>query len=91
MFKTDPERAGAVIRFALNLARLYGLLAQPFVPDAGDKILNALGVEARDWPGDIAAEMQSLTPGMAFSVPENLFAKITDDAREEMAARFAGS
>jgi methionyl-tRNA synthetase len=35
--------------------------------------------------------MQALAPGDAFTVPDNMFAKITDDAREKMQARFAGT
>ena len=91
VFKEDPVRAGAIVRAGLNLVRLYGLLSQPFIPDASDVTLAAMGVEERTWPGDIAAEMESLAAGHPFSVPENLFAKISEDAREEMAARFAGA
>jgi methionyl-tRNA synthetase len=36
-------------------------------------------------------EALSILPaGHGFTVPANLFAKISDDAREEMEARFAG-
>jgi len=91
VFKEDPVRAGAIVRAGLNLARLYGLLAQPFIPDAAEAILTALNVDGRNWPGEVAAEMQALAPGHNFAVPENLFAKISDQARDEMAARFAGT
>ena len=91
VFKEDEARAGAIVRAGLNLVRLYGLLSQPFIPDASETILTAMGVTDRSWPGDIAAEMQALPAGHGFSVPDNLFAKISEDAREEMAARFAGA
>ncbi|MEM7178114.1 MAG: methionine--tRNA ligase [Pseudomonadota bacterium] len=93
VFKTDPEAAAATIRFALNLARLYGVLSRPFIPDASDRILTALGVrgDAGNWPEDKEAAFTALAPGQAFTVPENLFDKITDEAREDMSARFAGS
>ncbi|MEM6358415.1 MAG: hypothetical protein AAF844_22380, partial [Pseudomonadota bacterium] len=42
-------------------------------------------------PSDLGAAQEALAPGDAFAVPDNLFAKITDEAREEMAARFAGA
>ena len=91
VFKTDAARAGAIVRFALNLARLYGLLSQPFVPDAAEAILSALGVCGRGWPGEVATAMHALAPGQAFGVPDNLFTKISDEARDEMSARFAGA
>ncbi|MBR28415.1 MAG: methionine--tRNA ligase [Rhodobacteraceae bacterium] len=92
-FKTDPDRAAATVRFALNLTRLYAILSRPFVPDAADTMIAALKLPAetaQDWPGDVAAALEALPGGHAFEVPDVLFAKITDEAREAMAARFAG-
>jgi methionyl-tRNA synthetase len=89
--KTDPARAAATTRFALNLARLYGVLSRPFVPDASDTILRALGAEDAAWPEDAAAELDSLRPGHAFATPDVLFAKIDDDRRAAWEARFAGA
>ncbi|MEM6742160.1 MAG: methionine--tRNA ligase [Pseudomonadota bacterium] len=94
VFKTDPDRAAAVVRFALNLVRLYAVISRPFVPDASDAMLAALKLPeatAQDWPGDAEAALSALPPGHAFEVPEVLFAKIDDGAREAMAARFAGA
>ena len=92
-FKDDPARAAAAIRLALNLIRLYAILSRPFVPDASDAMLAALGIEgdAEAWPADVAAALTALPPGHGFTVPENLFAKISDEAREAMEARFAGT
>ena len=92
--KTDPERAAAIARFALNLVRLYAILSRPFVPDASDAMLAALRLPAEtanDWPADMTAALSALPAGHAFDVPEVLFAKITDEAREEMAAKFRGA
>ncbi|NOX40037.1 MAG: methionine--tRNA ligase [Alphaproteobacteria bacterium] len=90
-FKTDPEQAAATIRFALNLIRLYAVLSGPFIPDATATILSAMGDEGAAWPNDLDAALSALAPGHGFSVPEVLFAKITDDARAQMEARFAGA
>ncbi|MEO1492600.1 MAG: methionine--tRNA ligase [Pseudomonadota bacterium] len=92
VFKTDEARAAGIVRCGLNLIRFYGVLSRPFIPDASDTMLRAFGAEdaAGSWPSDVTAAMQALAPGHAFTVPENMFAKITDDAREEMQARFAG-
>jgi methionyl-tRNA synthetase len=90
--KEDPDRAAATIRYALNLIRLYAILARPFIPDASDTMLESLGIsdQAEAWPDDVAAALEALAPGHSFTVPENLFAKISDDMRAEMEARFAG-
>jgi len=46
--------------------------------------------DAETWPDEVAAALTTLPPGHSFTVPENLFAKISDEAREELEARFAG-
>ena len=89
--KTDAERAGGIIRYALNLIRLYALLSEPFIPDASAKMRDALGVTETGWPEDVPAAMEALPTGHAFTVPDNLFAKIADEARDDMAGRFAGA
>ncbi len=92
-FKTDPDAAAVSTRVGLNLIRLYAILSRPFVPDASDAMLAALGLPpetANVWPDGAKAALSALGPGHAFTVPEVLFAKITDEAREEMAARFSG-
>ncbi|MFT3974795.1 MAG: methionine--tRNA ligase [Amaricoccus sp.] len=88
--KTDPERAAAIVRFSLNLIRLYAVLSQPFVPDASAAMLDALGVSEAHWPTDVAAALDALPTGAAFSVPEVLFAKVDDARREGFEAQFAG-
>ncbi|MBB5221501.1 methionyl-tRNA synthetase [Amaricoccus macauensis] len=89
--KTDPARAAAIVRFSLNLIRLYAVLSQPFVPDASASMLDALGIEDAHWPTDIGAALDMLATGAAFSVPDVLFAKIDDARREGFEARFAGA
>ncbi len=88
-FKEDPDRAAAIIRFSLNLIRLYGILSAPFIPDASAAMLSAMRAED-DWPGDMAEALSRLPAGHAFSVPDNLFAKIDDAQRQAWADRFGG-
>ena len=90
-FKEDPERAAAIVRLSLNLARLYAVLSGPFIPDAARTLRDALGVEEAGWPEEIRAALQTLPAGHAFRVPENLFSKIDDARREDWAERFAGT
>ena len=89
--KTDRDRAAAITRFSLNLIRLYAVLSRPFLPDASDAMLAALGLEAADWPDNLGAALAALPPGHRFEVPDVLFAKIDDARAAALAARFAGS
>ncbi|MGB4827720.1 MAG: methionine--tRNA ligase [Paracoccaceae bacterium] len=88
--KTDPEQAQAQVRLALNLIRLYAILSRPFIPDAADVMMQAMGSTDWTWPEDVHAALRQLSPGHAFSVPENLFRKITDEERAEWQTSFAG-
>ncbi|QPM90104.1 methionine--tRNA ligase [Pseudooceanicola algae] len=89
-YKEDPDRAAAIIRLSLNLIRLYASLSAPFIPDCSATLQEAFGLESLDWPQDVAASLAALQPGMAFSVPENLFRKITDDERDAWQEKFSG-
>jgi methionyl-tRNA synthetase len=89
-FKEDPEKAGAQIRLALNLVRLYGVLSTPFIPTTGAKLLSAMNTMDMDWPTDITAALTTLPEGHEFSVPDKIFAKITDDQRAEWQEKFSG-
>lgn len=89
-FKTDEARAAMQVRLGLNLIRLYAVLSQPFIPFASDTMLAAMKTDDRSWPDDADAALRALPPGHAFEVPEVMFAKISDEAREEWQERFKG-
>ncbi|GLS81262.1 methionine--tRNA ligase [Paracoccus marinus] len=89
-FKTDETRAAMQVRLGLNLIRLYAVLSQPFIPFASDTMLAAMKTDDRSWPDDADAALRALPPGHAFEVPEVMFAKISDEAREEWQERFKG-
>ena len=88
--KTDPEQAQAQIRLALNLIRIYAVLSSPFIPDAAQTMMMAMGSDDWTWPSDVHAAVRTLPAGHSFAVPENLFRKITDEERADWQARFAG-
>ncbi len=89
-FKTDPERAAAVVRLSLNLIRLYAVLSAPFIPDAAASMLRAMKTDDDSWPDDVNAALNILPAGHAFEVPEVLFAKISDEDREAWQEKFSG-
>ena len=90
-FKTDPETAAMQVRLALNLIRIYAVLSAAFIPDASGTMIAAMQTDDDSWPTDVAQAISALPAGHAFTVPENLFRKITDEEREDWAARFAGT
>jgi len=90
-FKDDPTRAAMQIRLALNLIRLYAVLSKPFIPDAAETMLAAMRTDDTTWPDDVPAALDRLAAGHGFEVPEVLFAKITDEAREDWQTRFSGT
>ncbi len=88
--KTDPVRAQAMIRLGLNLIRVYAVLSAPFIPDAAQAMMTAMGTDDWTWPADMSTALRALPAGHAFDVPENLFRKITDEERAEWQQKFAG-
>jgi methionyl-tRNA synthetase len=88
--KTDPDQAAMMIRLAMNLIRVYAIISRPFIPDAAAAMMAAMGSDDWTWPDDLAAAMQVLPAGAPYSVPDNLFRKVTDEERADWQVRFAG-
>jgi methionyl-tRNA synthetase len=88
--KTDPDQAQAMIRLAMNLIRIYAILSAPFIPDAAASMMTALNSTDWTWPSDVPEAIRALPAGQEFTVPENLFRKITDEERAEWQVKFAG-
>ncbi|NOD46002.1 MULTISPECIES: methionine--tRNA ligase [unclassified Ruegeria] len=90
-FKEDPEQAAAQVRLGLNLIRLYAVLSAPFIPDTSARMLSAMNTLDTGWPDDLAAALDALPAGHAFTVPDVLFAKVLDEQREDWQEKFAGT
>ncbi|MFY8147066.1 MAG: methionine--tRNA ligase [Rhodobacter sp.] len=88
--KSDPGRAEAIVRLSLNLIRVYAILSRPFIPDAAATMMAAMGSNDWTWPDHISEALRALPPGHPFTVPENLFRKITDEERADWQQRFSG-
>ena len=90
VYKENPDAAAAVVRLSLNLIRFYAVLSAPFIPDAAGTLLTAMKSENAEWPTDVETALTSLPAGHGFTVPENLFRKISDEEREDWQSKFAG-
>ncbi|MEL6450723.1 MAG: methionine--tRNA ligase [Pseudomonadota bacterium] len=90
VIKEDPDQAAMQIRLGLNLIRLYAILSAPFIPTAAATMQTAMASDDTTWPTNARAALAVLAPGRAFSVPENLFGKITDADRDAWQVQFAG-
>lgn len=88
--KEDPETAAMQIRLGLNLIAFYATLSAPFIPDAAQKMNAALRINKAQWPGSASEALDTVPAGQSFTVPENLFAKISDEDRQAWQERFAG-
>ena len=90
VFKTDPDAAAAIVRMSLNLIALYAQLSEPFIPDAAEVLRVAMGRKEKRWPNLIEDALKECKPGDPFTVPDNLFNKITDEHCEIWSEKFSG-
>jgi len=96
-YKTDVDQAAMGVRVGLNLVALFGVLAQPIIPDAADKILDAMNIpdENRTWDFGKLSEgnepPNALPIGMSVSAPPVLFTKIEAEDIEAWTERFGGA
>ena len=94
LFKTDLDGSALGVRVGLNLVGLFAILAQPFIPDAAAKVLDALGVpsDKRNWPNkDDIGIFDAMPHGLQINAPELLFSKIEDSQVAEWAEMFGGA
>jgi methionyl-tRNA synthetase len=97
-YKTSVDQAAVGIRTGLNLVALFGIIAQPIVPETAKKILDAIGVPddrrslnpAKLGQGGYAALLDALPRGKSIEVPPQLFTKIEDTQVAEWTTRFGG-
>ena len=97
-YKSDVDAAAVGVRTGLNLAALFGIIAQPIIPEAARMILDALGIPednrtlhadriGRDGYGGL---LNALPHGLAITPPDVLFRKIEDDQVAAWTEQFGG-
>ena len=93
------DQAAVGVRTGLNLVVLFGVLAQPIIPDAAAKILEAMNIppqfrtwdfRGENWEDSVKAVLDAVPRGHDISAPDVLFAKIEDDQVEAWKTRFGG-
>ncbi|RVU14018.1 methionine--tRNA ligase [Methylobacterium oryzihabitans] len=80
--KTDPARMAAVLYTTAEVLRAVGLLVQPFVPAAAEKLLDLLAVPAGARTLDRAGPAHRLVPGTALPAPAPIFPRYVEPAAE---------
>lgn len=92
--KTDKDGAALTLRTAMNLIHLYAVVSEPFIPTTSAAMRQAFALtdDTATWvTADEARALTALTPGVPFTVPPVLFAKLTDEDLETYKERFGGS
>jgi methionyl-tRNA synthetase len=87
----QPERAAVVIRTSVNLLALAATVAWPFIPASAERVLAALGLDARpSWSSSAAEALALIEGGRKVGVPPLLFEKLSAEWVETNRAKFAG-
>ncbi len=92
VIKSDKDRAAVILRTAINLIRIFGVLANPIIPHSSAKILELLNIELTPdmWIEDVAVEIESLASGN-FQDPAPIFQKISPEEIEALIEKYKGS
>src|SRR6202022_2156983 len=87
----EPDRAAVVVRTCVNLLALAATVAWPFIPDTAERVLEALGSNAKpSWPSSAAEALALIEGGQKIDVPPILFEKLSAEWVETNRAKFAG-
>ncbi|MEE2879531.1 MAG: methionine--tRNA ligase [Pseudomonadota bacterium] len=95
-YKNDVDAAAVGVRTGLNLAALFGIIAQPIIPEAAGMILDALNVPSdrrtmsAEGFSDVPALLDALPHGHEISPPDVLFRKVEDDQVAQWTEQFGG-
>ena len=81
--KTDPGRMETILYVTAEVVRIFAILAQPFMPSAMGRMLDALGVPA-DKRDIVSIEAGgTLTPRRSLPPPTPIFPRFVEQARVE--------
>ncbi|MEM8688208.1 MAG: methionine--tRNA ligase [Pseudomonadota bacterium] len=75
---SDPERMGTVLYVTAETVRQVAILAQPYMPDSGAALLNALGVPEEARTFESLGEAGRLASGGAIDKPQAVFPRYVE-------------
>lgn len=81
--KTDPDRMGTVLYVLSDVLRQLALLVQPFCPEAADKLLTQLGVEADKRDFAFFGSDYRLPAGRPLEKPTPVFPRYVKEESQE--------
>jgi methionyl-tRNA synthetase len=88
--KADPERMATVLYVTAEVLRQVGILVQPVMPAAGDRLLDLLAVPADARAFAALGEEGRLAPGTPVPGPEPVFPRYVEDPAVAAAGQGAG-
>ena len=90
-FKSNPDQAGAQVRFAMNMIPLIAKLSEPIIPFTAQKmceIFPILDDDGKNWPSDISNFATRIKAGQEIVQPEVLFSKVEEDQLDMWRKKF---
>ncbi|MEX2015641.1 MAG: hypothetical protein WD873_03320, partial [Candidatus Hydrogenedentales bacterium] len=90
--KTDRDETARTLRTAINLVRIFAVLAGPIIPATSATVLMALHLDptTQPWVNPDDEVWNALAPGHPFTTPEPLFRKIMDEDVAAWEVQFGG-
>ncbi len=88
VLKEDKEQGAMILRVAINLIRIFGILSAPIMPEFARKVGELLKAPVDGWVWDAKAEFNSLKPGAEFAEPSLLFNRITPEKVQELKIKY---
>jgi methionyl-tRNA synthetase len=76
--KTDPARMGTVLYVTAEVTRQLAILAQPFMPTAGGKLLDLLGVPANERDFSALGGARRIAAGTRLPAPSPVFPRYVE-------------
>ena len=76
--KTDPARQGTVLYVTAEVIRQVAILAQPFMPTSGAKLLDLLAVPAAERQFEALGGERRIAAGTALPAPSPVFPRYVD-------------
>lgn len=77
LIKTEPEKAGTVLNYAIQLVAHASIALEPFLPFTSEKLRKALGLNQAEWSK--IGDFNLIEAGTSLKNPGLLFEKLEDD------------